>query len=246
MIAQQTTEVVPVADLVPTQMTVGIREVIYKRRRWRDRSSDRAANYLNKLRIPVVLGPNGRLYLIDRHHLTLALHDEGIGELTVSIVANLSTLSIDEFWVSLERQNWIHPFDDEGRRRCYNDMPQTIDSMKDDPFRSLAGAVKRAGGYAKVEVPFSEFKWADFLRCRIPRELLDRDFDRALAIAMNLARGVEAAALPGWRREPSSLAQLRPMSALGHKQTSAGGRTRSALPQQQTSSGHPGMSAKCQ
>ena len=200
MIAQQVIKVVPVADLVPTQMTVGMSEVIYKRRRWRERSSDRAANYLNKLRIPVVLGPNGGHYLIDRHHLTLALRHEGIGELTVFFVANLSMLGIDEFWMSLESQNWTHPFDDEGRRRCYNDMPQTIDAMQDDPFRSLAGAVKRAGGYAKVEVPFSEFKWADFLRCRIPRELLDRDFDQALAIAMHLAQGVEAAALPGWRR----------------------------------------------
>jgi hypothetical protein len=208
MIAQQVIEALPIADLVPTQMTVGMREIIHKRRRWRERSSDRAANYLNKLRIPVVLGPNGRHYMIDRHHLTLALRDEGIGELNVSLVANLSTLNIDEFWIRLEKQNWTHPFDDEGRRGCYHDMPQTIDNMQDDPFRSLAGAVKRAGGYAKIEAPFSEFKWADFLRCRIPRELLERDFDRALAKAMHLAQGVEAAALPGWRRYPSSLAQL--------------------------------------
>ena len=87
MIAQETIKTVPVADLVPTQMTVGMREVSFKRRRWRERSSREAANYLNKLRIPVVLGPNARHYLIDRHHLTLALHDEGIGELTISVVA---------------------------------------------------------------------------------------------------------------------------------------------------------------
>ena len=74
--------------------------------------------------------------------------------------------------------------------------------MQDDPFRSLAGTLKRAGGYAKDEAPFSEFKWADFLRCRFPRELVEHDFGRALAMAMHLARGAEAAALPGWRRLP--------------------------------------------
>jgi hypothetical protein len=205
MTAQHVVEVVPVVDLVPTQMTVGMREIIHKRKRWREKSSDRTTNFLNKLRIPVVLGPNGRHYLIDRHHLTRALRDEGITELTVFFVANLSTLSIDEFWKSLEDQNWTHPFDHEGRRRCYNDMPQTIDNMQDDPFRSLAGSVKRAGGYAKVPVPFSEFKWADFLRCRIPRELLDSDFDQALAIAMHFAQGTGAAALPGWREKNSTL-----------------------------------------
>ena len=79
-------------------------------------------------------------------------------------------------------------------------MPTSVDDLIDDPFRSLAGAVKRAGGYAKDRSPFSEFRWADFLRCRIARELVERDFGRALALAMNLAQSNEAAALPGWQR----------------------------------------------
>jgi hypothetical protein len=203
MIAQETIKTVFVADLVPTQMTVGMREVNFKRRRWRERSSREAADYLNRLRIPVVLGPNARQYLIDRHHLTLALYNEGIGELTVSVLANLSMLSFDDFWTSLESQNWTHPYDERGVRRCHNDMPATIDDLQDDPFRSLAGAVKRAGGYGKDDAPFSEFRWADFLRGRIPRELVERDFDRALTMAMHLAQGAEAAALPGWRRFPT-------------------------------------------
>ena len=202
LIAQDTIKTVLVADLVPTQMTVGMREVSFKRRRWRERSSRQAADYLDKLRIPVVVGPNARQYLIDRHHLVLALRDEGIGEVTVSVVANLRTLNFDEFWTSLERQNWAHPFDDEGRRRCFHDMPETMDSMQDDPFRSLAGALKRVGGYAKDDAPYSEFKWADFLRCRIRRELIEADFGRALAMAMHLAKGAQAKSLPGRRRLP--------------------------------------------
>jgi hypothetical protein len=202
MIAKETIKTVSVADLVPTQMTVGMREVSFKRGRWRERSDREAANYLDKLRIPVVLGPNARHYLIDRHHITRALHDEGIGELTVSVIANLSTLSFNDFWTSLESHNWTHPFDEKGRRRCHNEMPATIDDLQDDPFRSLAGAVKRAGGYAKDEAPFSEFKWADFLRCRIPRELVERDFGCAMAMAMHLAQGAQAAALRGWRHFP--------------------------------------------
>ena len=196
------TKTVPLADLVPTQMTVGMREVYFKRMRWRERSRSEVATFLNKLRIPVVLGPNARHYLIDRHHTVLALHNEGIRELAISVVANLNRLSLNEFWTSLDRQNWTHPFDDKGMRRCYNDMPGMIDDLQDDPFRSLAGAVKRAGGYAKHEAPFSEFRWADFLRSRIPQELVERDFGRTLAIAMHLAQGTDAAALPGWRRFP--------------------------------------------
>jgi hypothetical protein len=71
-IAQEYLKAVPIADLVPTQVTVGMREVDIKRKRWREKCSHKATNYLNTLRIPVILGPDTRHYLIDRHHLTLA------------------------------------------------------------------------------------------------------------------------------------------------------------------------------
>ena len=197
------------ADLVPTQVTVGMREVELKRRRWREKHSHEAANYLNKHRFPVILGPDARHYLIDRHHLTLALSDEGLWELPVSIVANMSGLSLPRFWATLESHNWTHPFDAEGRRRPYDEMPASVNDLIDDSFRSLAGALKRAGGYAKDKAPFSEFRWADFLRGRIPRELVERNFGRALALAMNLAQSAEAAALPGWRRHPEQISCIR-------------------------------------
>ena len=201
-ITQENLETVRILDLVPTQITVGMREVDFRRRRWREKCGHEAENYLNTHRIPVVLGPDARHHLIDRHHLVLALRDEGIWEVPVSIVANMSGFGLDEFRTSLESQNWTHPFDDEGQRRSYDDMPESVDDLIDDPFRSLAGAVKRAGGYAKDKTPFSEFRWADFLRGRISRELVDRDFGRALALAMNFAESTQAAALPGWRRLP--------------------------------------------
>ena len=69
---------VPLTDLAPTQMTVGMREVDHKRRRWRERSAHEAADFLSNVRIPVVMGPGVRPYLLDRHHLALALHNEGV------------------------------------------------------------------------------------------------------------------------------------------------------------------------
>jgi hypothetical protein len=197
-------DTVAIVDLFPTQVTVGMREVDIKRKRWRERDSNEAAKYLNTHRIPAVLGPNARHYIIDRHHLTLALHNEGVTQVQVSIVANMSALEFERFWMTLEVYNWTHPFDAIGRRCCYHDMPASVDVLVDDPFRSLAGALKRDGGYAKDKAPFSEFRWADFLRQRISRELAARDFSRALALAMNLAQSTEAAALPGWRGDPKN------------------------------------------
>jgi hypothetical protein len=199
---QENVKTLPIADLVPTQMTVGMREVEVKRRRWREKHSHNAANYLSKHRPPVIFGPNARHYLIDRHHFTLALYEEGIWELPVLIVANMSGLSSDEFWKTLEVHNWTHPFDDQGQRHSYDSMPASLDDLIDDPFRSLAGALKRAGGYVKGKEPFTEFRWANFLRSRIPRQMIEHHFGHALALAMGVAHEAEAANLPGWRRHP--------------------------------------------
>ena len=54
-----------------------------------------------------------------------------------------------------------------------------MDALVDDPFRSLAGELRRTGGYAKDITPFSEFLWADFLRRRIKRKAVEKDFNAA-------------------------------------------------------------------
>jgi len=188
----------PLAELRPTQITVGMREVAAKRREWRRKHGDKAGAFLAEHMIPVVLGPKERRYVIDHHHLARALHEEGVVSIATTLVANLSKLDRTAFWVFLDNRGWMHPFDDKGRRRDYDAIPQSIPELVDDPYRSLAGGLRRAGGFAKDTTPFSEFLWADFLRRRIDRKEVETHFDRALAAALKLARGLDADFLPGW------------------------------------------------
>jgi hypothetical protein len=188
----------PLAELRPTQITVGMREVAAKRREWRRKHGDKAGAFLAEHMIPVVLGPKERRYVIDHHHLARALHEEGVVSIATTLVANLSKLDRTAFWVFLDNRGWMHPFDDKGRRRDYDAIPQSIRELVDDPYRSLAGGLRRAGGFAKDTTPFSEFLWADFLRRRIDRKEVETHFDRALAAALKLARGLDADYLPGW------------------------------------------------
>ena len=188
----------PLSELHPTQMTVGMREVKSKRQYWRSQQGDRAGTFLASHMIPVVLGPDEHAYVIDHHHLARALHEEGVKSIATTVVANLSRLDKDAFWIFLDNRGWMHPFDDEGHRRDYDDLPRSIDGLIDDPFRSLAGEVRRNGGFAKDVTPFSEFLWADFLRRRIERKAVENDFDRTLDKALRLARGHDADFLPGW------------------------------------------------
>jgi hypothetical protein len=189
---------VGVADLRPTQITVGMREVEAKRKLWHEMGAGKGEKMLGKHMIPVILGPKQRHYVTDHHHLARALHDEGIKEVAVTILANLSKLEADAFWIVMDNHNWMHPFDTDGRRCHYRDIPKSVSGLVDDPFRSLAGELRRAGGFAKDTTPFSEFLWADFLRRRLKRKAVERDFDRAIEQALQLAKSGDADYLPGW------------------------------------------------
>jgi len=189
---------VAISELRPTQITVGMHEVEMKRIHWRAEREEKGADFLGRHAVPVVIGPKQRLYLIDHHHLALALHLEGEPQVLTTEVADLSRLGKDEFWSVLDNRCWMHPFDAEGRRRGKEEIPRRVSGLVDDPYRSLAGALRLAGGYAKAEAPFSEFLWADFLRRRVKSDLVERFFPKALRKAVDLARTREAEHLPGW------------------------------------------------
>ena len=192
-------EPIPILSLRPTQMTVGMREVKEKRKRWREQKSDKKrAQLLGKHMIPVVLGPDERYYVVDHHHLARALHDEGVKDILVTVIGNLSMVDRDAFWGVMDNKRWAYPYDSKGERRHFKDIPKSVADLKDDPFRSLAGELRRAGAFAKDTTPFSEFLWADFLRRRLSRKSVEDNFAKAMEKGLELAKGHDAIYLPGW------------------------------------------------
>ena len=194
---------IPILSLRPTQMTVGIREVKEKRKRlreyWKEHKSHKKQDeFLGRHMIPVVLGPGKLHYVVDHHHLARALHEEDVGDILVTVIADLTMVEKDAFWGVLDNHKWVYPYDAKGERRRFKELPKSIEDLKDDPYRSLAGELRRAGGFAKDTTPFSEFLWADFLRRRIKRRMVEGDFSHALEKALQLAKSREADYLPGW------------------------------------------------
>jgi hypothetical protein len=188
----------PILDLKPTQITVGLHEVGEKRKRIRDMKAASEDSFLGRHMVPTVLGPKGRHYVIDNHHLALALHEEGVEAVLVTVVSDLSALSKDSFWRFLDNRTWCHPYDAEGERVAFDEIPGSITGLKDDPYRSLAGDLRHAGGYAKDLTPFSEFLWADFLRGKVKAKAIAKNYDKALAAALTHAKSADAQFLPGW------------------------------------------------
>lgn len=189
---------IPVTDLRPTQMTVGLREVAAKRERWRAADKHERAALLRRHVLPAVLGPKGRRYIVDHHHFALALLEEKVELAAVYVVADLGHLPKHEFWTFLDNSGWCHAYDVNGERQKLNAIPRHLDELEDDPYRSLAGALIRLGGCAKSNRPFAEFLWADHLRHRIDRASVTKDWEAAVAQALTIARSAEARCLPGW------------------------------------------------
>ena len=187
-----------ILDLRPTQMTVGMREVKEKRKRFKEQDDEKLSKTIGKHMIPVVVGPDKRYYVVDHHHMARALHEEGIKDILVTVIGDLRMVERDAFWGVMDNKRWVYPYDAKGERRHFDDIPKSVADLKDDPFRSLAGELRRAGGFAKDTTPFSEFLWADYLRRNMSRKSVEENFAKAIEKGLGFVRSKDAIYLPGW------------------------------------------------
>ena len=192
-------ELVPLAEIRPTQMAVGLRVVEFKRKKVQRFAENKRKlrRFLEKRPTPAVLGPDEDFYIIDHHHLSLALWQSEIEEVFVRVVCDLSDMPKLAFWQAMAAFGWLHAYDIRGRRVGPTRLPSTIDRLQSDRYRDLAWSVRKAGGFNKTHVPYSEFAWANYFRKRIPATLVSRDFERAHERAMLLACCHDARWLPG-------------------------------------------------
>lgn len=185
------------ADLHPTQLTVGYAEVTAKRAQWEQLARKKRRELLSQHWFPGVLGPQHKVYIIDRHHLGLALLEEKVESVPVMLQRDFSWLEPAVFWRTMEFNGWAHPYDKHGHRCSYDAFPARLTELADDPYRTLAGRVREAGGFAKDATPYAEFLWADYLRSQLPLKNAQPG-KRALKNALALAHTFEASYLPGW------------------------------------------------
>ncbi|MBC7709161.1 MAG: chromosome partitioning protein ParB [Rhizobacter sp.] len=179
-------------------MTVGYAEVEKRRGAWQLLAADDRKPYLFSHYFPAVLGPKSQIYIVDHHHLGLALLQEGVERTHVTILRDLSGLTKDEFWTVMDHHQWVHTYDAQGRRQDVSELPKRLTGLQDDPYRSLAGEARQAGAYAKDHTPFAEFLWADFFRRRISVKATQLNSSTTLQRAVELARSPAAEHLPGW------------------------------------------------
>lgn len=185
--------------LHPTQPAVGMREVALREAEIKAKKPKGLVKYLAKNPVEIVIGPGGQPWVVDRHHLALAVLRSGrTTDLPARVRADFSSLPPADFLARLKAENLVYLKDSQGNPIPETALPAGLSGLGDDPYRDLAYAVRKRGGYEKAEVPFSEFRWADFFRSRVRIGPGPEDFDRAVDQAVQLARTPEAAGLPGY------------------------------------------------
>jgi hypothetical protein len=186
-------------SLHPTQLTIGMIVVRDKKKHLTAMTPAQQEDFLQAHPMPAVMGPKNTLYITDHHHLGRAGIEAGIDSAYVSVEDDLSSHDdFEKFWKAMNKSLWVHPLDANGVRHYYSMIPNCLDKLVDDAYRSLAGYVRDAGGYDKTPTAFAEFIWADFFRRNVPIEDLQSDFNSAVREALPLAQSGIAKGIPGF------------------------------------------------
>lgn len=191
---------VEVQTLHPTQFAVGFWEINKRAEKVKAKSDDKLEKYLQNHIGKIVIGPGGEPYIIDRHHLACIMEKTGRkSTIYATVEANFKQLPADSFWIELIKRKWAYLYDEKGKGPLDPHLlPKKISDLKNDPFRSLAWAVRERGGYAKSDDPFAEFQWAEFFRSKLTSTNADTDMERLIVEAMQLCHTPEASKLPGF------------------------------------------------
>jgi hypothetical protein len=193
---------VTVDQLHPTQLTYGAIEVDRRAAKIADMSDSKRRAYLQNHVIPLVVGPQGVLYVTDHHHFAMA-YAQVVGNdaaVLATIQENWAALTPASFWAQMAVAQYTYLYDEHG------DGPLTpaalsadLFSLRDDPFRSLAWGVRSNDGYDDTTVPHADFQWANFLRQRFDAQAVTTAFDATVTQATAVAHSAAARGLPGYK-----------------------------------------------
>ena len=190
-----------ILQLRPTQFVLGMKEIEAKVAKMSKFHNSELREYCDDHKIPVVIGPERELYLIDHHHFARACWELKVELYSVKVIKDLSHKKEQEFWNLMVEKGWVYLHDQFGMGpHVPSALPSDVRCMADDPYRSLAWAVLDAGHIKKNNTPFFEFKWAAFFRMNLNIRLHSKsNFKDAIRMASKLAHASDARSLPGYK-----------------------------------------------
>ncbi len=155
-----------IEDLHPTQPEVGQYQVKKKVKEFESLSEHKIEKVIEKKIVPVVIGPEGKLYLIDHHHTSLALLETGHKKVDVVVKENWSNLDLKTFWekMNAEKYCFLKKADGSIADPLSKAFPKSLRECGDNPYRSLVWIMSEEGLLKEVEIPYYEFYLSEVLK----------------------------------------------------------------------------------
>jgi len=165
---------VNMVDLHPTQANIGLYQVEYTKAWLNLIDSGKSQifpsinEFLQQKIVPVVIGPEGKLYMVDNHHTMRAIWDYYQGEpnikVSIKILQNWQDKS--DFWTAMQTNNYTY-LGPPGAEINPREIPNSIGDLTDDPYRAAVGMAMQWGFFEKPQGEakyFYELKWGDCLK----------------------------------------------------------------------------------
>jgi hypothetical protein len=144
---------------------------------WSYKYDDGRSAYSLDNAVPVVLGPDGMILLVDGHHDVMASLAVGAQSIPVKVIENWTDVPMDTFWTKAANSGYAYLYDLQGQKRL---PPTSFKDLVDDPNRYFAAIAARKlneGGtmensvgtdyplWIKIgkDIPFIEFKISDLM-----------------------------------------------------------------------------------
>jgi len=163
-----------IVNLHPTQQEIGIYQVNFTKtllqiiEAGKSQKYKNLDQYLEKKVIPVIIGDNNILYMIDKHHTLRAIWEyfnyNREQKVYIKVIDNWS--QENNFWQKMEKNNYVY-LGGENKKIHPQQLPDEIGKLINNNYRSAVGLaakwtyLQQPKGEAKY---FYQFKWGDCLQ----------------------------------------------------------------------------------
>lgn len=180
--------------------------------------------------IPYVLGPDGKRYIIDRHHFSLSFyeyrdeierrfpkkaHKLKVEFQRVDLIENPNSqeLSFSQFERVMKRLKLVYLKGIE--ERGFGSLPRHLSGLREDHYRGLAWVMRKSKIFDKSDIPFAEFYWGEYYKKKLGKAHLPATShpsftEEHLRAALKVSLDSEASSLPGFKGDTNmSTAQIK-------------------------------------
>lgn len=202
-------------NLQVTQFLYGRPGVLNRKKELMSLSFEDLNTYIKERSIPYVMGPDGRKYIIDRHHFSLSLYElkdnlfEKFGHRATDIEVYFQEVLFEDLdtellernsFIKLMMENKLAYLRSGEEFKSFDELPKSVGELREDYYRGLSWLVRKSGAYKKTDTPFAEFYWADYLKKQL--NITDNQFSKKnikKAIRASIISNDYNSSLPGFR-----------------------------------------------